>query len=1139
MKTVSTLCATSTVGAAAAGYSFGSSYRPTSSRPTTNKRKASADVDLAEGNYSSYAPSPGRFYAATPASPYSLASESPKASGPNEGGLNIGRGRRRKSADILRSTSSPVPYHDEYSAVDKESSTLDRKTSVRSRSSWLRRFSTLSTSHNVSRTSSPLPDSPSLDYSNKSTAPTIPSAAGWTPSTPNKLVKRKSSQNLLGASSDQLSGSKSQVPTLRRPATSHQRSATLQQQFLLDGGSYQGRSSHQVIETPQHWRMYFQPRPTRPLHEGKLSRKRSIVNLSRAPDTIIRRIYPDEDHQPTLLMAASINTPNTDHEGYMEHDESSIFFGGSRPATPSALSTFLSSPPEEAMRQEPADSSRRPRHSFSISDILSSSSPSLWKMPRSQSVRSKHIRNIQPTGRRISSAPLSSASNQPLASEHTNTTRPPKRREVTDPTVVQKRISASHLQDLTTDAPPNNSTPDNISSPIPSLGTYDQNVCDTSSPAPSHRHFSVSPSQSYVHSPPPSSPPTIPMFRPHRLSVAPSDRASTLVGSDNETRGFVSGDEDEMDLRSETVFDSLRTGTTGSISGARGPRIDKVFDEPPPVQQTDNVKLVSLQDLIPNGTFKDTDVDIDWRDCIAEEDESMSTPVRADVRRREDALSTPIRARGHIPLQQVFSSSPPDAPQPLNLGKLEWDTQDSERGLGQWSFSARNYEVEDVDWDRNEEDLPVPHDLSSPKATQQRASPLPKEAFSNFSDGSPRLPAIDIVDRDARSNLFDWSEQHFVEKSSLKGSSPRPRTVHGKQMLDGRGSRSSGRRKPSALHVRSQSVPVVPDSASKRDHNNATNKYGTWGLGSKGPSEDWNEDFDFDGAGFQGNDGEEDRHIDKGILMIVPQAIRERQASVIGHLSHVREFALLVEDLKRLRTLAMSKNLIEGASADLWKEADGIINLATLDDEDDELPPPCSPSSPSFNFDAFEEELAPPSITSRSRRRSLLSHESGTSPNGETGSITGQPSMQQHKTPTPSPARPRKDSSAVAKSLIETIHQQRSTSDPLLNTTNSRSHNKMPFDTTTLRDLVIHVGGLKRTLAEIVRTSDDSSNPDQRFESTSDPSANLILAESLGSSPSLGKGHLPRKKSSNANLSGTLQGKENELSGHTKMMAVA
>lgn len=58
-------------------------------------------------------------------------------------------------------------------------------------------------------------------------------------------------------------------------------------------------------------------------------------------------------------------------------------------------------------------------------------------------------------------------------------------------------------------------------------------------------------------------------------------------------------------------------------------------------------------------------------------------------------------------------------------------------------------------------------------------------------------------------------------------------------------------------------------------------------LTLKVPSENWDDDFEEDGLGF--GTGE----------VIVPQAIQERQQKVLRHLDAVKEFAALVEGIKK------------------------------------------------------------------------------------------------------------------------------------------------------------------------------------------------------------------------------------------------
>jgi hypothetical protein len=77
-------------------------------------------------------------------------------------------------------------------------------------------------------------------------------------------------------------------------------------------------------------------------------------------------------------------------------------------------------------------------------------------------------------------------------------------------------------------------------------------------------------------------------------------------------------------------------------------------------------------------------------------------------------------------------------------------------------------------------------------------------------------------------------------------------------------------RKTPSYHFRSQSVPVVNTLRGRTPL----------------PSENWDDDF------LDEQEGEVGMHKSE---MIIPRAIEERQASIIGHLGCVREFALLVE----------------------------------------------------------------------------------------------------------------------------------------------------------------------------------------------------------------------------------------------------
>ncbi|OAA65422.1 hypothetical protein SPI_02209 [Niveomyces insectorum RCEF 264] len=106
--------------------------------------------------------------------------------------------------------------------------------SISSNGSWIRRLSIrpLSQHGGSARSSVVGPDSLSLNFSLGSAAPIL-SPSSSTPPQPqqprNKLVKRTTAGQDTSVAPFSRRNSRSQMPTLRRPATSHQRSATLQQ----------------------------------------------------------------------------------------------------------------------------------------------------------------------------------------------------------------------------------------------------------------------------------------------------------------------------------------------------------------------------------------------------------------------------------------------------------------------------------------------------------------------------------------------------------------------------------------------------------------------------------------------------------------------------------------------------------------------------------------------------------------------------------------------------------------------------------------------------------------------------------------------------------------------------------------------
>ncbi|KAG4217293.1 hypothetical protein PC116_g34226, partial [Phytophthora cactorum] len=178
------------------------------------------------------------------------------------------------------------------------------------------------------------------------------------------------------------------------------------------------------------------------------------------------------------------------------------------------------------------------------------------------------------------------------------------------------------------------------------------------------------------------------------------------------------------------------------------------------------------------------------------------------------------------------------------------------------------------------------------------------------------------------------------EKYDGNGSYMRPKTVHGKQEIDMRGGRSASRKGPIPAHVRSQSVPIVPELFETAT---STPKFGTWGLGQKNASEDWDDDFEFeeeDVDGLFAGKNEESK-----VSMVVPASIQATQPTIKAHSGQIRELSLLVNDLKRLCRLGREMDMLGGSSIKLWREAEGIIALASPDEDPAEVSDSKSDSS--------------------------------------------------------------------------------------------------------------------------------------------------------------------------------------------------
>lgn len=583
---------------------------------------------------------------------------------------------------------------------------------------------------------------------------------------------------------------------------------------------------------------------------------------------------------------------------------------------------------------------------------------------------------------------------------------------------------------------------------------------------------------------------------PKRISVAPSD--PTTASSDNDTRVFT--DDESVDFHSDTAYDSLATrATASSHSGFRQPKIETIFDETLHDQQPGRAD--GLEQLMQHATLEDVGsisqpggnsrigIGIGIRGFEDDEPsqemdlDEASTPVKSPTTDAEDFVSTPVPRKAPRELA-ALNSSPPTT-------RLFPQLQHEEPEL---PSLVDLDEEDDIDW--------------SPKSDRGKPGMAGKLLSSPVQARFDQLSEDDFDEHHSakRSSIFDWSEHSKFGSDHSNGISPRPQTVHGKQGNHVGRSRPSGRKTNAAMHLRSQSVPVNRDSLTENDLPSSATKFGTWALGSKPVSEEWSDDFDFD-------DPEEMEEVvvsaseDKAVAknresirsVIVPQSIMDRQQSVHMQFGQVRDFMLLVEELKRLRLRGADLGLLESHSRPLWEDAESIIDLATVNEEDEALPRPSSPVS----SDIFGDETPPPKR----------------GPEPEVGRSMNRRSISSPATPPY--GRPRGES-LQTKSFLQAIHQTRAgvESSPGERVRPTHDRDKLPFDTQDLRDLVVRAGVITRALKDIVRKAEGVSvSPERPPHKFQEPVFRQIFDPPNSSpSPALKKPVLPKSRSANSYL---------------------
>lgn len=892
-------------------------------------------------------------------------------------------------------------------------------------SSWLRRLSF----QPEKRFSLQSPDSLSFPE------PASPAASRLSSQrrTPNKLVKRPKSHHSNGNPLFVHAVSSPLIPSgLRRPATSYQRSETFKHRPAHSLSFEPSLALSPLVEpsfgNPPSEKEPWQPFITPSSNASRERLDRRFSTSTKPKEQAVRRILPQPNVSPTLILATTIIQKEVASEALSK--------------TPAVT------PPVEFRNPFIADGAppqQLEAHSTEAEKQTSNPSPeetcpkSHMETPAPLGVRV--FRNGSFTGpkRRAVSTPLPNLAN--MEGAIWMSPRAPGRRNITDPTVFRR--------------PPTTSN-----SGLPALFTSGIMRSQSTVPSPYHKECTNDLGQHRYrdngHRGSTDGSALSSLYgsirrRPKRHSVAASDPASTILGSDD-TRVFTSGDEDETDFMSDTAFDSIRTHITTDSTCFQSPRIETIFDRTLPSGTNDGLStvsngIVSTNSLIPSkNRHLDSIVGEEAREAPGVSILIPAAQNIVDAPEGDSEIFFPSDLSDDDDSRSIIASLPGDKTihSSLTLPKIDALAPDntSDQDCGQYS-----------------------------SITQGNHIPL-RETVECGLNGVTE----EAHDTSLRMNIFDWSEQ---SKPDREGTGPdgRPRTVHGKHGPGIRGSRASGRKQPSTLHYRSQSVPVAREPMVSNESRQPSGKFGTWGLGSKGVSEDWDSDFEFE---FEDKDKDKDK--DESSLdesnnprknasqrsVIVPQAIMERQASLHGQFGQVQELTLLVEELRRLRHQASFLDIVRGPSNELWKEAEGIVDLATIDDDDNNQSPPRSPSL-TFSFDESEGESSqsndPWKRVSGDSWRASISENPGTRP-------------------TTSPYPEQTVSSNKANSVLDLIYQQRLSHDPTSSSQFPRSK-KLPFDTQSLRDLVVRAGVVTRALKEVVRKAEGVPNG---FEENTHPS---------------------------------------------------
>ena len=980
-----------------------------------------------------------------------------------------------------------------------------------------KRLSALSYSHESSLASTSRPGSPSVSFSNGSAAFSYAESATpifgdvtVAPRIPNKLVKRAPPERASDGTFLNIGASKR--PTIRRPATSHQRSADFVRRSCHTSASFSEDNHTRLGEiepvqpTKPQWRQYFGVKLS---HDPEALRKRGLVVDADG----IRRIIPDPKHIPTLVIARNIIPASFEVDDSLSQDHGSSLHdsrSNTPPSEPATNNTFSTS------HRTDLNSDTRAKRSFSFGDLLNTS-----QITRRATLSSKPQGNRLSRRRnsRIFSAPLFSPNQNPNTStaadveavkckepvhptelrdyRHAVSTRAPASEKNGSTNIIYEATSKNLTPHAETDR--SNTALKDISQTL-SFRTANSGLTKTATQPPETRQTMVrSSSQSegskMVH---PSSQGNDGSLQLRRAGENEQDRFGQNMLNVSRTRG----PKDSFVVQSrqlDSIFDTSPSKSVENSGGADEPSLKK-----------HRAHFISVcdrsghMDVVPGLDSKENapELGVQASGNSSKEDELDRRPIKQQQRSSNQATNP----------QDTFSYS--SAMSHINMGVDEsrWSFCDEEEP-GSWLLPTSDSSA-----------APSPHTKSD---TQAKSGG--KLTFTSAKSGDE-----DHIDKDTRTSIFDWSEQPSETSTSFR-TPPRPKTVHGKKDADGKGNRVVGRRAPSGLHARSQSVPAVPDVAGKRDAV-VRNKFGTWGVGTKGVTEDWNDDFDFPefSDNMESSESCESR-VDSGFSMVVPKVIQEQQNNVLANIGLLREWGILIEELKTLRSYAASLGLLENASDSLWNEVDAMIDLADQEAEDETAWPRTSlPPSPDVDIYAFDDPPSLPSRNIRPRRKSVLPSEDDIFNLSHVA-----PRIEQNIVLSDSKGlnRPRKDSEAVAISVIEALQKRKSSSDPSLKFQPVQPSKKVPFDTATLRHIVPYVSGLLRKVKDVLRDAEKLYSSPRQGSKFEEAFTTRLYPDPIEESPTSRKSRR-RESNSPSTSEQQTQGSESELTPRMKMMKV-